>query len=592
MPYKLIHATTVVAFLAVLFSLVVSNETAFGDRGTKQGSDAAANPDQLFKPAHLLKVDIQVDPADWDTMRKQSRDFFGSLSAEEPVDSPFDYVKADVTIDGRKIKQVGIRKKGFLGSLDENRPSLKIRFDRYRDQSPFGELDRITLNNNKQDPSKLSQYLSYKLFAEAGVPSPRCNFAVVTVNGKSLGVYSHVESLKPPMLKRVFGDGSGLLAEGTLADFLPSAGKRFEYKKKLKNKTKTKIHELTDYLQESEIDVQKLDELVDLESFLTYWATESLIGFWDGYSHNQNNFFVYENPQDTRLYFLPWGTDSAFTTDVPRVIEPIANLAVHSNSALANHLYRLPETRERYLATLRSLLASTWDEAELLDEIERVEKMLSTVVLSESRFHKDVERVREFVKTRRGAIEKQLEQWPIALEVGPRSPGLVIEYGGIRGGFETIWTKETPDAPEAQGETSAELKMASKEITLTKLGVTTKLSDHYNDKSKDGIRSPTIIFTGVRESDGKTLTFIAKVRPEDFYPAKKEVPVNGVLIEGSLIAFFTMLALNPAAIKLINGTVQLDEASLEEGAAVAGKADLKIVGFSAPKRETIRWSAD
>ena len=37
----------------------------------------------------------------------------------------------------------------------------------------------------------------------------------------------------------------------------------------------------------------RLDELVDLHEFVTFWAMESLIGFWDGYSGNQNNFFVY-----------------------------------------------------------------------------------------------------------------------------------------------------------------------------------------------------------------------------------------------------------------------------------------------------------
>jgi hypothetical protein len=599
MLYKLIHAVFHATSLLVLLSFLVQNEAAFAESGLQekqsgpQGrSTAATSPDHLFDPTHLLKVDIRIDPADWDIIRKQARDFLGSLSAEEPADSPFGYVKADVTIDGLEIKQVGIRKKGFLGSLDENRPSLKIRFNRYRDQVPFGALDRITLNNNKQDPSKLSQYLSYKLFAEAGVPSPRCNFALVTVNGKSLGVYSHVESIKPPMLERVFGDGTGLLAEGTLADVLPSTKKRFEYKKKLKKKSETKIDELTDFLQEPKIDVQKLDELVDLDSFLTFWATESLIGFWDGYTHNQNNFFIYENPKDSKLYFLPWGTDSAFTTEVPRVIEPIANLAVHSNSALANHLYRLPETRQRYLQTLQTLLASRWNEAELLKEIERVEDLLSGVVLSKSRFQKDVRRVREFVTTRRDAIEKQLETWPTALNVGPRFPGLVIEYGKIQGKFRASWTTKSPNAPESLGETSAEFRMASKAIAFTKMGVTTKLSDHYDDKAKDGIQTPTIIFTGVRESDGKTLTFIAKVKPEDFHPSKKEVPVNGILIEGGWIAFFTMLAVNPASIKLINGAIQLDQASREEGDAVAGKVDLKIVGFSAPKREKLRDSTN
>ena len=34
-------------------------------------------------------------------------------------------------------------------------------------------------------------------------------------------------------------------------------------------------------------------ELVDLDAFYKFWAMEGLLGFWDGYSANRNNFFVY-----------------------------------------------------------------------------------------------------------------------------------------------------------------------------------------------------------------------------------------------------------------------------------------------------------
>ena len=55
--------------------------------------------------------------------------------------------------------------------------------------------------------------------------SPRCNFAKVTVNGKYLGIYSNVESVKSPFLERAFGDSSGGLFEGTVVDW-SDGGKR------------------------------------------------------------------------------------------------------------------------------------------------------------------------------------------------------------------------------------------------------------------------------------------------------------------------------------------------------------------------------
>ena len=67
----------------------------------------------------------------------------------------------------------------------------------------------------------MSQYLGYRIFNEAGSPAPRCAFARVTVNGEHLGVYSHVETIRKPLLKRAFGWSLGTLFEGTIVDFDP-----------------------------------------------------------------------------------------------------------------------------------------------------------------------------------------------------------------------------------------------------------------------------------------------------------------------------------------------------------------------------------
>ena len=189
----------------------------------RDSDGVASTRDEVYSPEHLLDIRLQIDPKDWDQLRYQTRSMIGALAKDRDWSSPFEYVPADVTIDGRLIQNVAIRKKGFLGSLDEDRPSLKIRFDKYQPQKPFGDLDRLTLNNNKQDPSRLSQYLSYRTFRQAGVACSRCNFARVSVNGKALGIYSNVEAVKPPMLTRLFGDGSGMLYEGTVVDFIPGS---------------------------------------------------------------------------------------------------------------------------------------------------------------------------------------------------------------------------------------------------------------------------------------------------------------------------------------------------------------------------------
>jgi spore coat protein CotH len=76
--------------------------------------------------------------------------------------SPYTYFKADIWIDDVKIESVGVRKKGLFGSLDSDRPSLKVKFDEFVKQDPVKGLSRLTLNNNKQDKSQLSQFVTYQ----------------------------------------------------------------------------------------------------------------------------------------------------------------------------------------------------------------------------------------------------------------------------------------------------------------------------------------------------------------------------------------------------------------------------------------------
>jgi len=187
------------------------------------------NADQLFVRGHLVDVQIILADKDWKTLCQQTRVIPHSLG-KTPAESPFTYFKGEVTIDGVQIKNVGIRKKGFLGSLSNVRPSLKIKFQEYQKQQPIAGIDRLTLNNNQQDRSLASQFLGYHFFNQTGTIAPRCNHARITVNGNYLGIYTNVESVRPQLLKTRFGSSKGDLYEGTVADVFPDTLQRFELK--------------------------------------------------------------------------------------------------------------------------------------------------------------------------------------------------------------------------------------------------------------------------------------------------------------------------------------------------------------------------
>ena len=95
-------------------------------------------------------------------IRRQSRDFETALADRRqyhPIDSPYTYVEATVSIDGVVFPRVGVRKKGFLGSLNSNRPSLKVKLNHVHKTGQIDGLTNLTFNNNQQDVSLISQFM-------------------------------------------------------------------------------------------------------------------------------------------------------------------------------------------------------------------------------------------------------------------------------------------------------------------------------------------------------------------------------------------------------------------------------------------------
>jgi spore coat protein CotH len=210
--------------------------------------------------------------------------------------------------------------------------------------------------------------------AEAGVPAPRCNFTHLTVTvdeGASTTVevdriFSHVESIKDPFLRRHFGSDQdqGRLYEGTLSDFWTGS-----YRNTIESKTPeaaadtTEIDALTSTLEDTGLsDAARLAAIqgrVDVDDFLTFWAAEGLVGHWDGYVDDQNNFWFYVDPADGLIRFIPWGTDDTWgrgNTLPGRTGDSSHCEAIVPRSALARRLYEIASTNSAYLTELQRQL--------------------------------------------------------------------------------------------------------------------------------------------------------------------------------------------------------------------------------------------
>jgi spore coat protein CotH len=279
-------------------------------------------------------------------------------------------------------------------------------------------LERFTINNNKQDPSNVRQCLAYQAFNDAGLAAPRCNFAHVMVNGRDLGIYTHIEEIKKPFIRRHFSDDEGNLYEGVISDFTETG--KLSFQQKTNNEIPANRADI-DAVQAALADespglAARLDRIIDTDSFIRLWVMETVTSHWDGYASNSNNFYLYNDPDSGRFHFIPWGTDGAFAT-----MSPVSNESslVFSNGLMARRAYDDPELRERYFTLFEEVLTK-WDTPGMLEELDRMEALLQP--FAGGGLSREMDRVRDFVQTYPAQLLSQYQQ--------QGAPDLRREYDG------------------------------------------------------------------------------------------------------------------------------------------------------------------
>ncbi len=526
--------------------------------------------DDLLAGTRVVPVAITLPTDDWDALRRESRGpggFFGGGQSKS-----FTWHQGRVTIDGVTIVDAGVRKKGLFGSIDSVRPSMLVDFNRYVPQHPVDGLRRLTLNNNKQDTSCVSQCLAYALFRAAGVPAPRVGFAAVTVNDEFLGLYSNVEAVKKPFLRRSFGSSTGSLYEGTLADLVPSSLGKLEIE--THDDSRRQLERLARLLEaEPPLDLRALETLVDLDAFLSSWAIESLIGLWDGYTANQNNYFVYFPSPGSPARFIPWGADSAFPAasggmpGFSRGPSPV----ISAQSALANRLAFTPGVMSRYRARLEEILATVWREEDLLAEIDRLETLLTPHLSSaQEGMPKSLETVRGFVRRRRDDIEKALADWPPELPSDYRRPMVSTRIGSAHGSFSTM-QRSSADGDAPSGEASVAITVRDEPFEFVPTGVSAYpfVMGGRAPSTQALADAPIAVTVSGTRGDGSALTLSFMLDRRLVRDSNTDLAAGGMLTEGP--GFF-----GKGPMRIVSGTVALTARGADPESPIAGSFQFVI----------------
>ena len=548
-----------------------------------QTPPSASDPrDPWFALDRVLDVSIEMAPGDWDRLRGQTRTLFDLLAGadclDDPADEIFTWFEAAVTVDGETHTRAGVRKKGFLGSLSEEKPALKVRFDRFVDgQLLGGAVKRLTLNNARQDPSMLNTCMAYRVFASAGLPAPRCNFATVSVNGENLGLFANVESIKTAFLERSFSDPGGNLYEGTLSDFRPDWRGTFEKKTNEEEADWSDIDAVVAALQDpSAAGLEALAAAVDLDRFLTFWAVEVLIGHWDGYAGNRNNYFVYREPGGP-FQFIPWGADQVFTTtDVP-FDDFRSPASVLAHGAISHRLYREEATRADYVARLKQLLDTAWNEEELLGLADEMEAIVSQHALPDVRAAaaEDAERVRRFIRGRRAAVLADLDPEPPAWPWPLTEPFCWPEKGAFELRFETAWGSSESENPLEEGEVSfIHYQLQGKQQSFLGSGAVAGFAEEDGRIEKDRA-SVTIVSLGKDFS----IDILTVSLPIERMAGGASLPIDLESVSGFRVVLPSAEAPPNQFDLIVTGRIELEEAGTELGDRVSGLFHGTFVSF-------------
>lgn len=271
-----------------------SNNIGGNNSGNHNGSSSSNQDghyyDELFSE-DIMEINIQMSKDDVFLLR------------ETPSEDVYYY--SDITINGIKWTNVGIRPKGkknieAVYESGSDKYSYKLDFNHFDKENKFYGLDGLYLNNMIEDESYIAQYISYKLAEKLGAIVPYYTLAKVTINDENEQWYIVTEEMNNSFAKRVTGD------DGTVALFkadnedaiLDANDSNVNYEVEYgDDATPSYISNLVKVLNKDNVTEKEIEAILDVESVLKSVAVNYVVGNYAGYQGTDpdNFYLLYDN---------------------------------------------------------------------------------------------------------------------------------------------------------------------------------------------------------------------------------------------------------------------------------------------------------
>lgn len=323
-----------------VFPQDVGTETVDGFFGPEE-------QDAIFDDVDLAHFALEIDD---DYVRQLSREVKGG---------DHEWVPATMIYKGVRYENIGVRLKGENSFLKfDEKPSLKLKFDKFQDGVRFAGLKELTLNNMSNDYSMMHERVSYRLMREAGIPASRCSHVTLEINGEDYGLYAGLEGVDKRMVER-WGSDEGSMFEVWDVDFYDYYVDDFQIE--FGEEDRTHIQGAADAMERSG-SIQAMNALaehMDVDQFVRFFAAESVIGQYDSYPYANpgDDAHIYVDPEIDRLIWLPHGMDETFYYPEKNPMEV--------NGIIARRCLEVEDCKADYIAAV-------WELQALSEELDQV----------------------------------------------------------------------------------------------------------------------------------------------------------------------------------------------------------------------------
>jgi len=297
------------------------------------------------------------------------------------------FYAADLKWREMVVHNVAIRSRGF-DSRSGNKLGLLVDMNRDAPGQTFLGLESLVLDNLRQDPSMMREFLAMETFRRMGQPAPRVAFCRLYLNNEFEGLYAMVENIDKTYMTRTFGRNDGFLFEynwmqrfdgeylgNDLAQYrtlLEARSHRDESDWSLYEPIRAMFEGLN--MSEEEKGRGDLQALIDLAQFVRVLAIEKTMTDQDGFAgyHGMNNFYIYRDAGSNRHSFLVWDRDRSFATDL------LSASIFHDvdQNVFARRALSYDDLHALYISVAEDTARSMSENGWLSSEVERIWKLV------------------------------------------------------------------------------------------------------------------------------------------------------------------------------------------------------------------------